>query len=225
MKKLLSLLCLIVLASAPGITPCAGEAQAAPSSPALSLQDRLLMENTMLTLWDLHISRRSTTEEFVCWDSLLYLLRTEEDKVEYRSDKGTAAHFKNIPKEYEIFFPLKDVDRVSWTVFGCRLNAKAVKSSGLIYAGPQGYYLKPSAFFPHGPFDENADLPGRAEIQSITRGSNSSVIITGRLRKFETLDNGEAKLFARALFMACFSHTDAGWKLESFCIADEEAAE
>ena len=65
-------------------------------------------------------------------------------------------------------------------------------------------------------------LPSFAAVESIHRQADGSVILNGKLRRFQQdFSTMEEFLWASAPFMARFAPDESGWRLTSFVITEE----
>lgn len=198
---------------------CVASSWATPEERAApSLRDKLLMKHTLLTLWDMGYTSPGKMDPVnVCRMSLYFLLRGQPDSGEDR--EGNPARFTNIPERYQFFFSKELTERIALDVFGGWMEENAAPEG--VFPGAGGYYIDMATFLAGRPWTEEADLPRYTEIVSLFPEKNGAVMLNGKLRRFHMTDDGDEVLWGAASFMARFSPSERGWKLESFVITEE----
>jgi hypothetical protein len=211
MKKILASLiiaALAALASAP-----AGPAPAKPTK-----QDILVMKHDLLTLWNMGInSPRQMDEEELLFMSLSFLMRSQMgDSAELSSEYPN--RFTNLPQNYSLFFPKKDVERVARLVFNGFLGTEHPEG---VFLGAEGWYIDENIFGRDvEPFSDGF-LPSYCTVESMMQQADGTLIFNGKMRRFKQVDGTGEILWAAAPFMARFSPAEEGWQLVSFIFTEE----
>lgn len=223
MKKLLFVLCVGMVAFLFGISSSRADSG---DKAGLSLRDELSLEHVMLMLWDMgYTSPRKMDSADLCRSTMTYMMHGQSELGESRDENNPGnTHFTNIPDRYFLFFPKKAVEQTALNIFGGFMDGNTLPDG--YFCGSNGYYIDMEAtekdrFMMH---EGDIWLPSYAEISSAHREANGTCIINGRLRRFKMLDDSaerEEILWAAATFMARFSPTENGWKLEAFVITEE----
>lgn len=193
-------------------------APARAQQPQLSISDQLMMKHIIMSLWDMHYTApERMNAATLCQKTLFYITRAEPEAFDSRDTREE--FFTNIPENYQLFFPKDLVASRAMNIFNGWISEKDLPAG--IFLGASGYYMDPQAFFQSSPYDETSDLPRFAEIQTVNNGPDSSVVVNGTLRCFKITDSGEYIVWGIATFMANFTRTEKGWKLDSFVISEE----
>ncbi len=188
------------------------------AQPELTTSDQLTMKHIIMSLWDMGYNAPERMDAAaLCQKTLFYITRAEPEMFDSRDTKEDL--FTNIPDNYQLFFPKEIVESGALNIFNGWISEKNLPDG--VFLGTRGYYMDPQVFFNKSPYDENSDLPRYAEILTVSNGPGSSVVVNGTLRRFKMMDSGEYLIWGIATFMANFTHTDKGWKLDSFVISEE----
>ena len=185
----------------------------------LSLRDELMMKNTLHVLWDMDF-RNSTANLYPSALSQLTIVFMQRAHFDIEDIYCNPERFTNMPEEYDMFFPKEEVEKVALNVFGGWINKNNLNEG--IFIGANGYYVDQHEAIMSYPMDyEVVNNPGFVEITSKYMEKDGSVILNGKLRRFQVTEDREIIICSAATFMARFSPSEGDWKLDSFVITEE----
>lgn len=211
MKKILASLIAMALALAVSVP-----AEAAPSQP--SKQELLVMKHDLLTLWNMGFeSPRQMDEKELLFISISFLMRSQMgDSAELSSEYPS--RFTNLPQNYSLFFPKKEVERVARLVFNGFLGAEQPEG---VFLGAEGWYVDENVFGQDvEPFSDGF-LPSCCTVESMMQQADGTLMLNGKARRFRQVEGSGEILWAAAPFMARFVPTETGWQLTSFIFTEE----
>jgi len=213
MTRKVLLLLTMLLCAVPTATPSAARAE--PDT-----KDVLLMRQTLLTLWNLGFTSPIPMDaQELCGVTLRFLIRNQiKDSVELREDYPK--RFANLPDRYIMFFDRELVEKTAQNIFNGWIDPDALYPG--VFLGSEGYYVDSERLHEDIFIDENVFLPSYAAIESVQQQADGTVILSGKLRRFNMSEYSEKEiLWQAAPFIARFVPVDNGWKLVSFIITEE----
>jgi len=213
MKKILT--SLLTLAMTFSFLPVSAGA----AGPVPTRQDILVMKHDLFTLWATGFSSPWQMDEGELLQATLRFILHGQYNDSVESLEEHPARFTNLPSEYGLFVPAKDVENVARRVFNGFIGNSLPPG---VFKGAEGYYINQAVFDEFAPVDDDARLPGYCTVESTMQQPNGILILNGKVRHFkQNLDSGQEILWAAAPFMARFIFEDGRWILTTFIFTEE----
>lgn len=217
MKELLASLLVCGLVALHALCPPSAQAAGGPDRQA-----RLLMGDTLMTLWSLGMTESHAMSQEELSRAALYFALAGPG-AECGAERGLQPeYFQGVPEEYRAYIPREAVEHAAESVFNQKLRQHVAPVGTML--GHRGYYIDFQALFEKTDYlseqKEDGILPGFAEIRGLSMEDDRTCAIAGRLRRFKNID-GQEILWKAAAFRATFHRTGTAWVLTAFTLEEE----